>query len=121
MHCAAQLLRAPPLHFIKNLPFSGISFLPVRSGNRQRRARVVAMMMMMAMQLRSIWSEPTNDPLSSDSMRLLWYTTALDEQERGLIHEQAKRQKPICAGRRPQVPRPEQHQTQGNDDQTLRL
>lgn len=121
MHCAAQLLRAPPLHFIKNLPFSGISFLPVRSGNRRRRARVVAMMMMMAMQLRSIWSEPTNDPLSSDSMRLLWYTTALDEQERGLIHEQAKRQKPICAGRRPQVPRPEQHQTQGNDDQTLRL
>jgi hypothetical protein len=56
----------------------------------------------------------------SDSRRRFWYAPAVDEQERGLIHEQAKRQKPICAGRRPQVPRPEQHQTQGNDDQTLR-
>jgi hypothetical protein len=77
--------------------------------------------MMTAMRSRSIWSESTTDPLSSDSMRLFWYAIALDEQERGLIHEQAKRQKPICAGRRPQVPGSEQHQTQGKADQALRL
>jgi len=59
-------------------------------------------------------------PLNTDSMRLFWYSSALDEQEGELIHEQEKRQESVCPGRRPQVPRSEQHQTQVNDDQTLR-